>query len=101
MMRRIRWFERFSRTRLANYLDTTWFRTQCGLAVFLFAVASFIAPPFSGLDTLPSMGGVIIALSILLEDIMLYLIGLVVGGIGIGLMIAAANIIVAFLEKIF
>lgn len=101
MMRRIRWFERFSRTRQANYLDTTWFRTQCGLAVFLFAVASFIAPPFSGLDTLPSMGGVIIALSILLEDIMLYFVGLVVGGIGIGLMITAANIIVAFLEKIF
>lgn len=101
MMRRIRWFERFSRPRLANYLDSAWFRTQCGIVVFLFALASFIAPPFSGLDTLPSMGGVIIALSILLEDVLLYLIGVLVGGIGIGVMIAAANVIIMFIEKLF
>ncbi len=99
MMRRIRWFERFSRPRLANYLNSAWFRTQCGLVVFLFALASFVSPPFSGLDTLPSMGGVIIALSILLEDVLLFFIGLLVGGIGVGIIMAAANVIVTFTEK--
>ena len=98
MMRRIRWFEKYSRPRLAKQLDAAWLRTLAGVLVFILAVAAFIAPPFSGLDTLPSMGAVIIALSLVLEDIVLFVAGALVGAIGIGLIIATAGAITAFLQ---
>ncbi len=43
---------------------------------------AFVAPPFTGLDTLPSLGVVLISLGVLLDDALLALIGLVVGAVG-------------------
>jgi hypothetical protein len=43
-----------------------------------------IAKTFSGLDTLPSLAAVLIALSLILEDFVLYIIGLIIGFIGMG-----------------
>lgn len=99
MMRRIRWLEKFSRPRLAKQLDRVWIRTLAGIFVFIFAVGAFVAPPFSGLDTLPSMGAVIIALSLLLEDMVLFAVGVAVGAVGIGLIIAAVEAIVLFVQR--
>ena len=42
--------------------------------------AAFLAPPFSGLDTLPALGVVLIALGFLLQDALIVAIG---AGIGI------------------
>lgn len=101
MIKRIRWFEQYARPRLAKWFDKASFRTLTGLLVLLFALGSFISPPFSGLDTLPSMGAVIIALSLIFEDIVLYFMGIVVGAVGLGVIAAAANLVIAFFEKIF
>ncbi len=58
-----------------------------GVFLAIFSAAAFLAPPFSGLDTLPSLGVVLIALSIIFEDMLLYILGLVVGVVGIGTVI--------------
>ena len=48
------------------------------------SVAAFVAPPFTGLDTLPALGGVLISLAVLLEDfIILVVVGLVVLAAGV------------------
>ena len=42
------------------------------------SVAAFVAPPFTGLDTLPALGAVLISLAVLLEDVIFLAVGLVV-----------------------
>ena len=61
--------ERFSRPRGARLFDQRWLLRLLGLVIMALAVAAALAPPFSGLDTLPALGAVAIALAIILEDI--------------------------------
>jgi hypothetical protein len=49
----------------------------------VLVVTAFLAPPFTGLDTLPSIGVVLISLGVLLEDPLLGLAGLLVGAAGV------------------
>jgi hypothetical protein len=51
------------------------------------AAAAAVAPPFSGLDTVPSMGAIAVALSIILEDVVVLAIGIVLGVAGVLLII--------------
>ena len=88
LIRRIRWFERFSRPRLEELINRRYFVKIIGFLLFLFCLAAFVAPPFSGLDTLPSLGTVILALSVILGDVVLFLLGCAVGSVGVGLIIA-------------
>jgi hypothetical protein len=81
MMKRIRWLERFSRPRAASLFGRRWFLRVLGLVFIAFALSAALAPPFSGLDTLPSLGAVFVALAIILEDVVALGIGL---GIGLG-----------------
>jgi hypothetical protein len=50
-------------------------------------LTAFLAPPFTGLDTLPSLGIVLISLGVLFEDALLALIGLIIGAAGVLLVI--------------
>src|SRR3989344_8110598 len=84
-IRRIRWFEKYSRRRLDGLLANGYFNRVVGLILFLLAFVAAAAPPFSGLDTLPALGAVIVALSIILGDVIIFVIGNVVGVLGIGL----------------
>ena len=54
-----------------------------GVLVILGATAAFFAPPFTGLDTLPALGVVLISLGVLLEDFVFVAVGLAVmaGGV--------------------
>ena len=78
LLKLIRFFERFSRPRLRWLLDPRVGRTVFGLLVIALSVAAFVAPPFSGLDTLPSLGVVILSLGILLEDFVVAVVGIAV-----------------------
>jgi len=82
------WFEGFSKRRLGNLLTRRPVLSVLGLAVLIFTVAAFVAPPFSGLDTLPALGVVVISLALILEDVLVVLVGILVGLIGIILEIA-------------
>ena len=83
MLRRIRWFEKWSRPRGAALFDHPTTTRLLGLALIGLAVASALAPPFSGLDTLPSMGAVAITLGIVLEDMLVVVAGMLIGAGGV------------------
>jgi hypothetical protein len=87
IIKRVRWFERISSPRLAFLYRQRWFTRLLGLLIMAFTVGAAIAPPFSGLDTLPALGVVVIALSIILEDVVVLAIGFVIGVGGIVLII--------------
>ena len=96
--RRIRWFERFSKPRLAGLFDQRWFIRVLGLVIIVFTLGAAVAPPFSGLDTLPALGVVIICLSIILGDIVVLGVGTVIGTGGVLLIITIGAAIAHFLR---
>lgn len=85
----VAWFEKYSRKRFSGAMRSTILSSMIGLFVLVFTVAAFVAPPFSGLDTLPALGVVVISLSIILEDISFLIIGIALGVTGIGLEMTA------------
>jgi hypothetical protein len=87
LLKRIRWFEKFSRPRMAGLLEHRLTGVALGVAVFGLALTAFLAPPFSGLDTLPSLGVVVLGLGVLLGDI-------VVAGVGLGLGVVGVVVVV-------
>lgn len=91
LIRRIRGLERFARPRLGSVLDRRTARRLFGVIVLGLALAAFIAPPFSGLDTLPSLGVVVLSVGMLLHDTVLALAGLVVGALGAALIIGLGH----------
>jgi hypothetical protein len=96
--RTIRRFERFSRPRLASLYEQRWFLRILGLIVIALAVSAGFAPPFSGLDTLPALGAVIVALSIILSDVLLLGIGLVIGTGGVILIVTIGATLVRLIK---
>ncbi len=97
----IKWFERLSRRRLGSLLAHTPVLSTIGVVVLIFTVAAFVAPPFSGLDTLPALGVVVISLGLILEDSLFIIIGLILGSIGIGLEVAAGTALYSGLTHFF
>jgi hypothetical protein len=100
MVRRIRLVERFSRPRAAWLFDQGWMLRLLGLLLMALAVAAALAPPFSGLDTLPALGAVAIALAIILEDIVVLGIGIVIGTGGVILILTIGAAIVRILQHL-
>ncbi len=100
MMRRIRWFERFSRPRWSGLVGDAWFHRFLGAVFIGLAVAAAVAPPFSGLDTLPSLGAVVVALGIILEDILVVGIGLVIGTGGVVLIVTVGAALFRLLQHL-
>jgi hypothetical protein len=93
LLKRIRWFEKFSRPRMADLLEKRLTGRVFGAAVFGFALTAFLAPPFSGLDTLPSLGAVVLSLGVLLGDIVIAGIGLGIGAGGVAVVIGLGKAI--------
>ena len=99
--RRIRWFERFSEPRGVAVFEHTAPQRVIGLVVIAFAVATIFAPPFSGLDTIPAMGAVVVALAIILEDVAVLAIGVALGIVGIVLELALGAAAVELVQSVF
>ena len=93
LLKRIRWFERFSRPRLGFLLDNRITSVLYGMFVFGFSLTAFLAPPFSGLDTLPALGVVVLSLGVLLSDALIAGIGIAIGAGGIGLVVGLSHAI--------
>lgn len=88
----IRWFERHSQKRLGGVLKNSLFLRFVGLVVFVLALASALALPFSGLDTLPALGVVMISLALILEDALIFIVALAIGASGIIVEIALGSV---------
>lgn len=101
LIRRVRWFEKYSRPRLRGLLDHTLFRSFIGVLVLILCIAAFFSPPFSGLDTLPAIGVVLISLGLILGDILILIGGIVMGSAGVGISIGFGKIITVFLGHLF
>ena len=85
LIRMIRLLERFSRPRARFLFGHRLSNAVFGTLVVGGSVAAFVAPPFTGLDTLPALGVVLLSLGVLLEDIAVVLVALVVAAAGIAL----------------
>lgn len=97
---RIRWFERFSRPRLPYLTRGRAARTLYGALVFVLSLTAFLAPPFSGLDTLPALGVVVMSLGVLLADFVLVAAGTVIGCLGVAAVIGLGGLVVQALERL-
>ena len=60
-----------------------------------------IAPPFTGLDTLPALGVVLLSLGVLLEDFAVVAIAIVVGAAGVVLEIELGKAALHALNGVF
>jgi hypothetical protein len=100
LVRRIRWVERLSHPRLRRVFGYRLSGVVFGVFVFALSLTAFLAPPFSGLDTLPALGVVVLALAILLEDLALAFGGLVIGAVGVGLVVALGSLVLRLVGQL-
>ncbi|HEY1688675.1 MAG TPA: exopolysaccharide biosynthesis protein [Solirubrobacteraceae bacterium] len=91
LMRLIRWLERHSRPRLRLLFENRLANVVFGLLVIGGSAGAFLAPPFTGLDTLPALGVVLLALGVLLEDFLVVLAALAIGIAGVTLEIVLGS----------
>ena len=101
LMRIIRWLEKFSKPRFRFLFDRRLTNIAFGLVITGLSVAAFFAPPFSGLDTLPALGAVLISLGVLLEDFAFVVVGLVIGAAGVALEIILGKAAVDAISDLF
>lgn len=93
--------ERFSRPRLRFLFDHRLSNIVFGLLVIGGSIGAFLAPPFTGLDTLPSLGVVLVSLGVLFKDIVVVIAGLAVGAAGVVLEIVAGSAAINGIGKLF
>jgi hypothetical protein len=101
LMKLIRRLERFSRPRLRFLFQTRVSNSVYGLLVLGGTAGAFFAPPFTGLDTLPALGVVLLSLGVLLEDVIVVAVGLIVGVGGVLLEIIVGSAVVHGVSSIF
>jgi hypothetical protein len=71
-----------------------------GVLVIGGTAGAFFAPPFTGLDTLPALGVVLLSLGVLLEDVIVVAVALIVGVGGVLLEIIVGSAVVHGVGKI-
>jgi hypothetical protein len=101
LMRMIRRLERLSRPRATVLFDHRLSNVAFGVLALAGSVGAFLAPPFTGLDTLPALGVVLLSLGVLLEDILVVLAGVAVGAAGIFLEIVLGRAALHGLSGLF
>ena len=101
LIRVIRRVERFSRPRLTFLFGHRLSNFVFGLVVAAGSIAAFVAPPFTGLDTLPALGVVLISLGVLLEDFYVVIAGLLVLAVGVFLEILLGSAAVKGIGSLF
>jgi hypothetical protein len=101
LLRRIRGLERFSRPRATWLFGHRLSGSVFGVVVLGLTLSAFLAPPFSGLDTLPSIGVVVLALGYLLSDIVLVAAGVVIGAAGVASVAFLGSVAVKAVKSLF
>jgi hypothetical protein len=100
LMKLIRRLERLSRPRLRFLFNNRLSNSVFGVLVIGGTAGAFFAPPFTGLDTLPALGVVLLSLGVLLEDVIVVAVGLIVGVGGVLLEIIVGSAVVHGVGKI-
>ena len=89
------------RRRGAAFFHQRWFTRLLGLLIVALALVAMLAPPFSGLDTLPALGAVVVALSIILEDMLFLGAGLLIGTGGVVLIVSVGAALARLIRGLF
>lgn len=89
----IRWLEKYSKPRLPAVETNKLYIRILGLIILVFTIFAFLAPPFSGLDTLPALGVVLLSISLIFKDIVLSLAGFIIGCAGILLILILSRVV--------
>jgi hypothetical protein len=97
----IGFLERFSRPRLTFLFEHRLSNIVFGLLVIAGSAGAFLAPPFTGLDTLPALGVVLVSLGVLLEDFLVVVVGIAVGVAGVLLEIVLGKAAVKGIGSLF
>ena len=101
LLRLIRRLERISRPRLMFLFGGRFANLVFGLLVLAGAAGAFFAPPFTGLDTLPALGVVILSIAVLLQDGLIMGVGILVMAGGIVLEIVVGSLAVKGIGSLF
>jgi hypothetical protein len=101
LMRMIRRLEGISRRRFGFLFGHRLSQVAFGVLALAGSLGAFLAPPFSGLDTLPALGVVLLSLGVLLEDIAIVVVGVAVGAGGVFLEIVLGKAAVHWVSKLF
>jgi hypothetical protein len=101
LMKTIRWLERFSRPRASYLFGHRLSNIVFGVLVLAGSLAAFLAPPFTGLDTLPSLGVVLLSVGVLLEDLAIVVLAIAVGVAGAALELILGRAAVRGIGKLF
>lgn len=88
LTRLIRRLERVARPRLRFLFHRRLSDVVFGLLAIAGTAGAFLAPPFSGLDTLPALGVVVLSIGVLVEDILVAAAGIALASAGIALELA-------------
>ena len=97
----IRRLERLSRPRGRSLFDHRLSNVVFGVLVIGGSVGAFLAPPFSGLDTLPALGVVLLSLGVLLEDVLVVIAGTAIGGAGVLVEFVLGSVVVHAVKSLF
>lgn len=100
IIKRIRWFEDRSGQRWRHIYNWPLVSRLIGSIILVFTAAAFFSPPFTGLDTLPSMGVVIICLGLILNDALFLAAGVLVGSVGTALVIGLSAVVINFVRNL-
>ncbi|MFL5822982.1 MAG: exopolysaccharide biosynthesis protein [Solirubrobacteraceae bacterium] len=101
VLRLIRRLERISRRRLLFLFGGRLSNRVFGLLVLIGSAGAFFAPPFTGLDTLPALGVVLLSIAVLLEDGLIAAVGILVMAGGIALEIVVGTLAAKGIESLF
>ncbi len=96
----IRRLERLSRPRLRFVFHHRLSNIAFGLLTVAGSAGAFLAPPFTGLDTLPALGTVLLSLGVLLEDFLIVALALLVGIAGITLEVILGGATIHILKSL-
>jgi hypothetical protein len=101
LMKFIRRLERFSKPRFRFLFNHRLTSIVFGVLVIGGTVGAFLAPPFTGLDTLPSLGVVLLSLAVLLEDFVIAVIAIAIGVGGVILEVVLGKAAVSGIGNLF
>jgi hypothetical protein len=97
----LRWLESHSRVRGEKFMNHPMTERFAGLAVLAFTIGAFFAVPFSNLDTLVSVGAVVLSLGLVLNDVAYFIAGLLIGIVGLILEITVGAVVAKFMHRLW
>ena len=92
-IRFVKFFEKYSRLRSRKIVSNKIFFKFSALLILILTIFAFLAPPFSGMDTLPSLAILLIVFGLIFGDLLISFVGILTGSIGIGIILTFGKLV--------